>query len=62
MRPPLPSESATDDDARVRLRLIVFIQHPLYQLAEAIDWAKFEREFGALYAEAVGRRSQLGRR
>jgi IS5 family transposase len=55
MRPPVPSESAPDDAARVRLRQIVSTQHPLYQLAEAIDWAKFERDLGALYAEAVGR-------
>jgi IS5 family transposase len=54
MRPPLPSEPALDD-ARVRLRLIVSMQHPLYQLAQATDWAKFESEFGPLYAEAVGR-------
>lgn len=31
------------------------MQHPLYQLAEAIDWPKFEQAFGLLYAEAVGR-------
>jgi IS5 family transposase len=31
------------------------MQHPLYQLAESIDWTRFETEFGALYAEGVGR-------
>jgi IS5 family transposase len=31
------------------------MQHPLYQLAEAIDWTRFEQEFGPLYAEGVGR-------
>lgn len=35
--------------------MIVSHEHPLYQLAEAIDWTRFEDEFGALYAEAVGR-------
>jgi hypothetical protein len=38
------------------LRLIVSIQHPLYQLAEAIDWAKFESEFGTL---SVGRAEEI---
>lgn len=31
------------------------MQHPLYQLAEAIDWTRFETEFGVLYAEGIGR-------
>jgi transposase, IS5 family len=35
--------------------LLVSHEHPLYRLAEAIDWTRFESEFGALYAEAVGR-------
>lgn len=55
MRPPVTPEPAPDDAARVRLRSIVSTQHPLYQLAEAIDWTRFETEFGALYAEGVGR-------
>jgi len=29
--------------------------HPLYVLAEAIDWQFFEGEFGALYVEKKGR-------
>ena len=35
--------------------MLVSPQHPLYQLAEALDWRRFESEFGALYAEDVGR-------
>ncbi|HVG38623.1 MAG TPA: IS5 family transposase [Pyrinomonadaceae bacterium] len=34
---------------------IVSHEHPLYQLAEAIDWTRFEAELGPLYAEALGR-------
>ncbi|HYJ45361.1 MAG TPA: IS5 family transposase [Pyrinomonadaceae bacterium] len=30
-------------------------QHPLFQLSQQIDWSYFEREFGPLYAEEVGR-------
>lgn len=29
-------------------------RHPLFQLAQQIDWSGFEREFGPLYAESVG--------
>lgn len=29
-------------------------KHPLFQLAQQIDWSYFEREFGALYAESMG--------
>jgi len=39
----------------VRLALLVSHAHPLFQLAEAIDWTRFESEFGSLYAEVVGR-------
>jgi IS5 family transposase len=39
----------------VRLALLVSHDHPLYRLAEAIDWTRFETELGPLYAEAVGR-------
>lgn len=35
--------------------MLVSHEHPLYQLAEAIDWTRFEAELGPLYAEAVGR-------
>lgn len=29
-------------------------RHPLFRLAQQIDWGHFEREFGSLYAESVG--------
>jgi IS5 family transposase len=55
MRPPKTPQQAPDEAARVRLALIVSHEHPLYRLAEAIDWPRFETEFGARYAESVGR-------
>jgi IS5 family transposase len=55
MRPPTDLEPAPDDASKVRLALIVSHEHPLYRLAEAIDWTRFEAELGPLYAEAVGR-------
>jgi IS5 family transposase len=55
MRPPTDLEPAPDDGSKVRLALLVSHEHPLYRLAEAIDWARFETELGPLYAEAVGR-------
>jgi transposase, IS5 family len=55
MRPPTTPEPPPDDASRVRLALIVSHEHPLYRLAEAIDWTRFEAELGALYAEGVGR-------
>lgn len=55
MRPPTTPEPASDDASKVRLQLLVSHEHPLYQLAEAIDWTRFESELGPLYAEATGR-------
>lgn len=55
MRPPTDLEPAPDDASKVRLALLVSHDHPLYRLAEAIDWSRFEAELGPLYAEAVGR-------
>lgn len=55
MRPPTDPEPAADDASKVRLALLVSHEHPLYRLAEAIDWTRFEAELGPLYAEAVGR-------
>ena len=54
MRPPTNPEQAADDASRVRLALIVSHEHPLSQLAEAIDWSRFEAELGPLDAEATG--------
>jgi transposase, IS5 family len=31
------------------------LQHPLFRLAGQIEWAYFDKEFGALYTEDVGR-------
>src|SRR5215207_1517147 len=55
MRPPTPPQSASDDPRRVRLALLLSHEHPLYRLAEAIDWTRFEADLGALYTEDVGR-------
>ena len=55
MRPPTDLEPAPDDASKVRLALLVSHDHPLYRLAEAIDWDRFEAELGPLYAEATGR-------
>jgi transposase, IS5 family len=55
MRPPTPPQSGSDDPQRVRLALLLSHEHPLYQLAEAIDWTRFEADLGALYTETVGR-------
>jgi IS5 family transposase len=55
MRPPTDLEPAPHDSSRVLLALLVSHEHPLYRLAEAIDWESFEAELGPLYAEAVGR-------
>jgi transposase, IS5 family len=55
MRPAKSTNQASDEAAKVRLELIVSHTHPLFRLAEAIDWTRFESEVGSLYAEAVGR-------
>src|SRR5215208_851380 len=54
MRPPTDLEPAPHDSSRVRLASLVSHEHPLYRLAEAIDWDRFEAELGSLYAEATG--------
>jgi IS5 family transposase len=51
----MPTEQASDDPHRVRLASLLSHEHPLYRLAEAIDWESFEADLGALYAEEVGR-------
>lgn len=38
-----------------RLREMLNREHPLFRLAEAINWQVFEEQFGNLYAEGVGR-------
>ena len=48
-------EVEQEDLFRSRLSSILDHKHPLYVLAETIDWATLEREFGAFYVENVGR-------
>lgn len=55
MRPPTDLEPVPHDSSRVLLALLVSHEHPLYRLAEAIDWDRFEADLGPLYAEATGR-------
>ena len=38
-----------------RLDQILDRRHPLFRLANAIDWGYFEQEFGKFYVEDVGR-------
>lgn len=40
---------------QTRLEEIVSREHPLYKLSHEIDWTVFEKEFGQMYVEAVGR-------
>ena len=51
MRPKPPNPSATDDRFRHQLSNILDQRHELLRLASLIDWSRFEREYGALYAE-----------
>ena len=54
-----PADSAQGEPQgelyQVRLRWLLDQKHPLYQLAEAIDWEFFAQEFGALYVSQKGR-------
>lgn len=40
---------------RSRLDQILNRRHPLYRLADTIDWSVFDKDFGKLYVENVGR-------
>ena len=40
---------------RSRLDQILNRSHPLYRLADTIDWSVFDKDFGKLYVENVGR-------
>lgn len=44
-----------EDLFRSRLEQILNLKHPLCVLAERINWLVFEREFGSLYHETMGR-------
>ena len=52
-----PKSSISDqgDLFRSRLEQNLNRRHPLFQLADTIDWSFFEREFGSLYTENFGR-------
>ena len=39
---------------RSRLDQILNRRHPLYRLADSIDWSVFDKDFGKLYVENVG--------
>src|SRR6266851_2097701 len=56
MKPAESSQGQEQGDLyRSRLSWLLDQSHPLYVLAEAIDWEFFEREFGSLYVERKGR-------
>src|SRR5436853_2919966 len=56
MKPAESSQGQEQGDLyQLRLSWLLDHSHPLYELAEAIDWEFFEREFGALYVERKGR-------
>ncbi|AVV49220.1 transposase PF05598 domain protein [Leptospira santarosai str. HAI1380] len=54
-----PEESTKHENQgelfRNRLDQILDHRHPLYQIANKIDWEKFEKEFGKNYTEKTGR-------
>ena len=56
MRPHDTSLQADQGDLfRARLDQILDTRHPLFKLADSIDWQLFDNEFGALYVDNVGR-------
>ena len=56
MRPAKSAQGAEQGELyQRRLSTLLDERHPLYVLAEAIDWEFFEREFGSLYVEQRGR-------
>src|SRR4030043_232974 len=56
MRPRNDEEWGRQGDLfRAQLEQILNRNHPLYRLANEVDWSVFEQEFGALYVENVGR-------
>ena len=50
-----PIEVDQSDLFRARLSTILDHRHPLYVLAESIDWERFDKEFGLLFSEKLGR-------
>ena len=56
MQPKPPPDTRPQPDLfRSRLENMLNRRHPLYRLSHKIDWEFFEREFGPLYVEKVGR-------
>ncbi len=51
----MPQGDLSDDLFRARLSNQLDRKHPLVRLAELIEWASFESEFGSLYHETLGR-------
>lgn len=51
MKPKKPKQRDQGDLFRSRLDQILDRQHPLYRLANRIDWSVFDKKFGSLYAE-----------
>lgn len=51
MKPKKPKQRDQGDLFRSRIDQMVDRHHPLYRLANQIDWAVFDRKFGSLYAE-----------
>lgn len=48
-----------DELFRARLSLILDHRHPIFRLADDIDWAFFVKEFGPLYVEKLGCHGRL---
>lgn len=52
---PRDQKTLQEDLFRMRLTQILNRRHPLYRLADAIDWPIFEKEFGVLFVPDRGR-------
>lgn len=50
-----PSGKIQEDLFRTRLDQILNKTHPVFQLAQSIDWPMFEKEFGTLFVPDIGR-------
>ncbi|MFM1988774.1 MAG: hypothetical protein RJA99_1731 [Pseudomonadota bacterium] len=57
-----PVEPRFDDLVRNELAKIINMRHELVRLSEVIDWAVFDRRFGAQFVSATGRPAQPTRR
>lgn len=55
MKPKTPRHDNQDDLFRSRLDHILNWKHPLFVLADQIDWSVFDSKFGSLYSENKGR-------